>query len=64
MKRRLVAVLLATALAAGGCATSGSISPNDPEYGRTGAPRAGQPPLPANSGYGRAIMGPDGEAGR
>jgi hypothetical protein len=62
MKRaQLVLLLLATALAA--CAGAPDISPNDPQYARSGAPRAGEPvPSPENS-YGR-IMGPDGQGGR
>lgn len=56
----LVLLLFATALAA--CAGAQTISPNDPQYARSGAPRAGEPmPSPGNS-YGR-IMGPDGGSG-
>jgi hypothetical protein len=51
-------LLLAIALAA--CSNQGYISPNDPQYARSGAPRAGEPtPSPGNS-YGR-IMGSDSQ---
>ena len=60
---RLVLVLLAATLApALATCNAPSISPNDPQYARSGAPRAGEPvPSPANM-YGR-IMGPDGGGG-
>jgi hypothetical protein len=51
-------LLLAVALAA--CSNAANISPNDPQYARSGAPRAGEPlPSPGNS-YGR-IMGSDSQ---
>jgi hypothetical protein len=56
---RLTALAALLALAVAGCGSTGVISPNDPEYGRSGAPRVGEPPLQAGS-YGR-IMGNDGQ---
>lgn len=56
----LALLLFATVLAACGGPT---ISPNDPQYARSGAPRAGEPvPSPENM-YGR-IMGPDSQGGQ
>jgi hypothetical protein len=43
--------LLTLVAALAGCAGARTISPNDPEYARNGAPRAGQPVLPSGSGY-------------
>jgi hypothetical protein len=56
----LVLLLLATALAACG---GPNISPNDPQYARSGAPRAGEPTISPENSYGR-IMGPDGQGGQ
>ncbi len=56
----LCLVLLALGPAA--CA-SGSISPNDPQYARSGAPRAGEAAISPDNSYNR-IMGPDGQGGR
>ncbi len=45
------------------CSSTGYISPNDPQYARSGAPRAGENvPSPGNA-YNR-IQGPDGQGGR
>ena len=52
---RCVAALALLALA--GCANASYISPNDPQYGRSGAPRAGEPAIDPTNSYGR-IMGP------
>src|ERR1041384_7023872 len=56
----LLAVLILSAAIAG-CAQGGAamISPNDPEYGRTGAPRAGEAPIDPNNNYYGRIMGRD-----
>jgi hypothetical protein len=54
------AALLALSLAACGNATI--ISPNDPQYARSGAPRAGEPVISPENAYGR-IMGPDSNGG-
>ena len=61
---RLVLMLFAAALvpALAAC-TAPSISPNDPQYARSGAPRAGEPTISPGNSYGR-IMGPDGQGGR
>jgi hypothetical protein len=62
MKQGAFVLLLAGVAIAGCSQTVGSISPNDPQYARSGAPRAGEPmPQPGNS-YGR-IQGPDGQGG-
>ena len=45
-----------------GCSNLSYISPNDPQYARSGAPRAGEPPIDPNNSYGR-IQGPDGRGG-
>jgi hypothetical protein len=49
--------LLALALALSSCGGSSYISPNDPQYARSGAPRAGEPAIDPTNMYGR-IMGP------
>jgi hypothetical protein len=57
------AYFLLVALVLTGCATALNLSPNDPQYARSGAPRAGEPPIdPNNHSYGR-IQGPDGNGG-
>ena len=56
---RPAALAALLALAVAGCNGTGVISPNDPEYSRTGAPRVGEPPLQPGA-YGR-IMGNDGQ---
>jgi hypothetical protein len=56
--RYLPAVLTLIGLTAGGCTAENVISPNDPGYARSGAPRAGEPaPSPGNF-YGR-VQGKD-----
>ena len=40
--RRCLVLLLAIGGALAGCTGGSVISPNDPEYGRNGAPRAGE----------------------
>ena len=57
MKRQLIAVLILSVSVAG-CASATYISPNNPEYARTGAPRVGEPPVDPHNPYGR-IMGRD-----
>ena len=49
------------ALGVVGCAGAGYVSPNDPQYARSGAPRVGEPDLQSNNPYGR-IMGGDGHS--
>ncbi len=62
MRHVMLAAML-IALGLGGCAGGGYISPNDPQYARSGAPRAGEAePSPGNL-YNR-IQGPDGQGGR
>jgi len=46
-----IAALLTVAAALAGCAGARTVSPNDPEYARSGAPRTGEPVLPSGSGY-------------
>jgi hypothetical protein len=59
----LLLTLLALGYGLTACSSTGYVSPNDPQYARSGAPRAGEPvPSPTNL-YGR-IMGPDGQGGR
>jgi hypothetical protein len=61
MKRAAPFLLLGLLLTA--CSSGSSyISPNDPLYARSGAPRAGEPPIDLNNSYGR-IQGPDGNGG-
>ena len=48
--------------AVAGCATDAYLSPNDPQYARSGAPRAGEPGIQPNNPYGR-IQGNDGQGG-
>jgi hypothetical protein len=58
MKHDLSALgLLALALALTGCGGAGDISPNDPQYARSGAPRAGEAMPSPNTPYSR-ILGP------
>ena len=45
------------------CSGATVISPNDPQYARSGAPRAGEPMISPENSYGR-IMGPDGQGPR
>lgn len=47
---RVLTMCLA-ALALAGCANLSYVSPNDPEYGRSGAPHAGEAPLQPNNLY-------------
>jgi hypothetical protein len=54
------AALLALSLAA--CGNAKVITPNDPEYARSGAPRAGEAPVSPENAYGR-IMGPGDSSG-
>ncbi len=56
--RRLVAVAALLVLGLAGCGNPTIITPNDPQYGRTGAPRAGEPVISPENAYGR-IMGSD-----
>jgi hypothetical protein len=44
-------MLFALGCGLAGCAGATYVSPNDPQYARTGAPRAGEPPLPQTDGY-------------
>jgi hypothetical protein len=57
--RRIPLILLTLAITLAGCAGAQIISPNDPQYARSGAPRAGEPMISPENAYGR-IMGPDG----
>lgn len=52
------AMILLIGVALAGC-SPGNISPNDPAYSQTGAPRRGEPVLQPGNSYGR-ILGPDG----
>ena len=62
MRTATFATLLALgALAA--CSGATVISPNDPQYARSGAPRAGEPMISPENSSGR-IMGPDGQGPR
>ena len=56
--KRLLALLGGASLVIAACATGQSISPNDPEYGRSGAPRAGAPGVQPGNSYNR-IQSPD-----
>ncbi len=56
---RLVAVLILSALGACTQLSATVITPNDPEYGRTGAPRVGEAPIDPNNNYYGRIMGRD-----
>jgi len=58
---RRVLMLLALGCALSHCASTASISPNDAEYARSGAPRVGQPALPQSTGY--APLGGGGGGG-
>jgi hypothetical protein len=64
-RTRLVLLLLAAAPLVAMLAACGgpTITPNDPQYARSGAPRAGEPTISPENSYGR-IMGPDGSGGR
>jgi hypothetical protein len=62
-RNQLVLLLFAATLATGFAACAGpSVSPNDPQYARSGAPRTGEPMISPENSYGR-IMGPDGSGG-
>jgi hypothetical protein len=50
MKPLTVCLVLLTLAA---CSNPGDVSPNDPQYARSGAPRAGETPLQPNNSYGR-----------
>ncbi len=64
MRYGAVAVaLLALTTGLGACSGVGYISPNDPQYARSGAPRAGENVPSPNNAYNR-IQGPDGQGGR
>ncbi|MBI3516582.1 MAG: hypothetical protein HY060_21330 [Proteobacteria bacterium] len=54
--------LMLLALGLGGCTGASSISPNDPQYARTGAPRAGEPPVDPTNVSSR-IMSPGDRGG-
>jgi hypothetical protein len=54
-------MLLALGYGLAGCASVASISPNDAQYARSGAPRAGEPTLPPGRGY--TPLGSDGGGG-
>jgi len=61
MRRGCFLMLLALGYGLAGCANGAYISPNDAQYARSGAPRAGEPPLPQTDGYnplGRDSGGP------
>ncbi len=62
MRHRMLALML-LALGLGGCAGAGYISPNDPQYARSGAPRAGEATPSPNNLYGR-IQGSDANGPR
>ena len=50
-QRSRLFMLLALAGALVGCTGVASISPNDAQYARSGAPRVGEPALRAGGGY-------------
>jgi len=56
--RYLGAVLALLGLTASGCTTDRFISPNDPNYARSGAPRVGEPAIEPGNLYGR-VQGKD-----
>lgn len=60
---RLALMLLATLVPVLAACNAPSISPNDPQYARSGAPRAGEPTISPENSYGR-IMGPDSSGPR
>jgi hypothetical protein len=51
MRRARFLMLLALGYGLAGCANIASISPNDAQYARSGAPRAGEPALPQGGAY-------------
>lgn len=61
--RYLGALLALLCLTASGCSNISFISPNDPNYARSGAPRVGEPALEPGNLYGR-IQGTDGPGSR
>ena len=56
--RASTAALALLCLAAAGCNTESYVSPNDPNYARSGAPRAGEPALQPGNLYGH-VQGHD-----
>ena len=62
MSARLTALAVLLALGLAGCSGATIITPNDPQYARSGAPRAGEPIISPENVYGR-IMGPDSTGG-
>jgi len=54
-------MLLALGYGLASCANVASISPNDAQYARSGAPRAGEPALPPGRSY--TPLGSDGGGG-
>ena len=50
--------LVLLCLTSGGCTTDSYLSPNDPNYARSGAPRAGEPALETGNLYGH-VQGHD-----
>jgi hypothetical protein len=54
-------MLLALGFGVASCARAGYISPNDPQYARSGAPRAGEPALRQSARY--MPLGSDGTSG-
>ena len=59
MKRSLLVVAL-LACGVAGCSSVNFISPNDPQYARSGAPRMGEPTPSPDNAYGH-INGLDGD---
>ncbi len=51
--RHLLAALVLACLVAPACTSGTSMSPNDPNYARNGAPRVGAPGVQDNNPYGR-----------
>jgi hypothetical protein len=47
----LVLMLLALGFGLAGCTNATYVSPNDGQYARSGAPRAGEPEPPQGGGY-------------
>jgi hypothetical protein len=62
VRRCAAGILAVLALGLAACGNATVISPNDPQYARSGAPRAGEPVVAPENAYGR-IMGPDGNGG-
>lgn len=58
---RNILMLLALGYGLASCTSTAYISPNDVEYGRSGAPRAGEPAMPQGRGY--SPLGSDGGGG-